>query len=155
MYKLKNIILQAIVVVAIVQSLSCVWLFATPWTAAARLPCPPLPPRVCSNSCPLSQWCHPTISSTVVPFSSRLQSFPTSESFQMSHFESGGHSIGVSASSSVLPMNIQGWFLLGLTGLISCCPRDSQESSPAPQFKSINSSALSLVYGSLLTSIYD
>ena len=76
--------------------------------------------RVCSNSCPVSQWCHPTISSSVVPFSSHLQSFPASGSFPMSwFFTSGGQSIGVSASASVLPMHIQDWFPLGLTGCIS------------------------------------
>ena len=86
----------------------------------ARLPCPSLSPRACSNSCPLSQWCHPTISSSVVPFSSCLQSFPTSGSFPMSQlFTWGGQSIGASASASVLSMNIQGWFPLGLTSLIS------------------------------------
>ena len=81
----------------------------------------PLPsPGVYSNSCPLTRWCHPTISSSVVPFSSCLQSFPASGSFPVSWlFMSGGQSIGASASASVLPMNIQGWFLLGLTGLIS------------------------------------
>ena len=84
----------------------------------ARLPCPSPTPGACSNSCLLSQWCHPTISSSVVPFSSCLQSFPASGSFQLSQFfASGGQSIGVSAS--VLPMNIQDWFPLGLTGLIS------------------------------------
>ena len=83
-----------------------------------RLPCPSLSPGVCSNSCPLSWWCHPTISSSVVPFSSRLQSFPASGSFPMNQlFASGGQSIGASASASVLPMNIQDWFPLGLTGL--------------------------------------
>ena len=77
-------------------------------------------PRVYSNSCPLSRWCHPTISSSVVPFSSRLQSFPASGSFQMSQlFASGGQSIGVSASTSVIPMNIDDWFPLGWTGWIS------------------------------------
>ena len=86
----------------------------------ATLSCPSLSPRVCSNSCPLSWWCHPTIPSSVVPFSSHLQSFPASGSFQMSQFfTSGGQSTGVSASASVLPMNIQDWFPLGLTGLIS------------------------------------
>ena len=85
-----------------------------------RLPCPSLSPRVCSNSCPLSWWCHPTISSSVITFSSCPQSFPTSGSFPMSWlFASGGHSIGASASASVLPLNIQSWFPLGLTGLIS------------------------------------
>ena len=83
-------------------------------------PCLSQSPRVCSNSCPLSQWCHPTISSSVVPFSSCLQSFPASASFLMSRlFASGGQSFGASASASVLPMNIQGWFPLGLTSLIS------------------------------------
>ena len=78
-----------------------------------RLPCPSPTPGVYSNSCPLSWWCHPTISSSVIPFSSRLQSFPASGSFQMSQFfTSGGQHIGVSASSSVLPMNIQDWFSL-------------------------------------------
>ena len=85
--------------------------------------------QICSNSCPLSQWCHPTTSSSVVPFSSCPQSFPASGSFPVSQlFALGGQSIG--ASVSVLPMNIQGWFPLGLTGLITpCCSRDSQESS--------------------------
>ena len=86
-----------------------------------RLPCPSPTPGVCSNSCPLIQWCHPTISSSVATFSSRLQSFPASGSFQMSQFfASGGQSIG--ASASILPMNklwIKDWFPLGLTGLIS------------------------------------
>ena len=101
-----------------VQSLSCVLLFATLWTAAVRLPCLSPNPRACSNSCPLNQWCHhPTISSPVVPFSSCLQSVPVSGSFPMSQFlASGGQSTGVSASASVLPMNIQDWFPLGVTG---------------------------------------
>ena len=85
-----------------------------------KLPCPLLSPRVGSNSCPLSQWWHPTTSSSVVPFSSRPQSFTASGSFPMSRlFESGGQSIGASASASVLPMNIQGWFPSGLIGLMS------------------------------------
>ena len=122
----------------------------------ARLPCPSLSPWFCSNSCPSSWWCHPTISSSVIPFSFCLQSFPALESFLMSQFfTSGGQRIGASASSSVLPMNIQDWFPLGLTGLISLLPRDSQESSIAPQFKSINYSVLSLVYDPTLTSIHD
>ena len=86
----------------------------------ARPPCPSPTPGILSNSCPLSQWCHATIPSCVVLFSSQLQSFPASGSFQMSQlFTSGGQSIGVSASTSVLPMNIQDWFYLGLTGWIS------------------------------------
>ena len=85
-----------------------------------RPPCPSQTPRAYSNSCPLSWWCHPTISSSVVPFSSHLQSFPASESFPRSQFfVSGGQSIGVSASASILPMNIQDWFPLGWTGWIS------------------------------------
>ena len=80
----------------------------------ARPPCPSPTPGFYSNSCPLSQWCHPTISSSGIPFSSHLQSLPASESFQMSQFfASGGQSIGASASASVLPMNIQRWFPLG------------------------------------------
>ena len=86
----------------------------------ARPPCPSPAPRVYSNSCPLSWWCHPTISSSVSPFSSWLLSFPASGSFQMSQlFASGGQSIGVSASASVLPMNIQDWSPLGWTGRTS------------------------------------
>ena len=85
-----------------------------------RPPCPSPTPGVYPNSCLLSQWCHPTISSSVVPFSSCPQSFPASGSFPRSQlFASGGQTIGPSASASVLPMNIQNWFLLGLTGLIS------------------------------------
>ena len=86
----------------------------------ARLPCPSPTPRTCSNSCPSSRCCHPTISSSVVPFSFCLQSFPASGSLPMSQFfTSGGRSIGASASASVLPMNIQDWFPLGWTGWIS------------------------------------
>ena len=85
-----------------------------------RLPCPSPTTGACSNSCPWSRWCHPTISSSVIPFFSRLQSFLASVSFPMSQFfASGGQSIGVSASASVLPMNIQDWFPLGWTGWIS------------------------------------
>ena len=85
-----------------------------------RPPCPSQTPGVYSNSCPLSWWCHPTISSSVVPFSSHLQSFPALGSFPMSRFfTSGGQSIGVSASASVLPMNTQDWSPLGWTGWIS------------------------------------
>ena len=85
-----------------------------------RLPCPSPTPGACSNSCPLSWWCHPTISSSVIPFSSSLQSFPASGSFPKGQFFGlGDQSIGVSPLPSVLPMNIQYWFPLGLTGLIS------------------------------------
>ena len=100
-------------------------------------------------------WCHPTISFSVVPFSSCPQSFSASESFQMSQlFASGGQSTGVSASASVLPMNTQDWSPLEWTGWIFLQP-DSQESSPTPQFKSINSSALSFLHHPTLTTIHD
>ena len=111
-----------------------------------RPPCPSPTPGVYPNSCPLSRWCHLTISSSVVAFSFCLQSFPTSGSFQMSQlFTSGGQNIGVSASTSVLPMNTQDWSALGWTGWTPCSLRDSQESFPTPQFKSINSSMLSFL----------
>ena len=122
----------------------------------ARPPCPSPTPGVYSNSRPLSWWCHPTISSSVVPFSSHLQSVPAQGSFQMSQlFTSGGQSIGISASTSVLTMNIQDWFLLGWIGWISLQSRVSQESSPTPQFKSISSSVLNFVYSPTLTSKHD
>ena len=122
----------------------------------ARPPCPSPTPGVHSNSRPSSQWCHPAISSSVVPFSSCPQYLPASESFPMSQlFAWGGQSTRVSASASVLPMNIRDWFPLdGLAGS-PCCLRDSQESSPTPQFKSINSSALSFLHSPILTSIHD
>ena len=85
----------------------------------SRFPCPSPTPRPCSNSCLSSQWCHPTISFSVILFSSCFQSFPASGSFPVSQFSSGGQSIGVSASASVLPVNIQDWFPLGWTGWIS------------------------------------
>ena len=98
---------------------SCLTL-CDPMDRSTRPPCPSPTPRVHSNSCPSSQWCHPTISSSVIPFSSYLQSFPASGSFQTSQFfTSGGQSIGVSASASVLAMNIQDWSPLGWTGWIS------------------------------------
>ena len=107
-------------VVVLVQSLSYVWFFVTLWTAAYQASLSFTVSRVCSSSCSLSQWCHPTISSSVSPFSSCPQSFSTSGSFPKSQlFPSSGQSIGASASASVLPMSIQGWFPLGLTGLIS------------------------------------
>ena len=122
----------------------------------ARLTCSSPTPEDCSDWGPSSRWCHSTISSSVVPFSFCLQSFLASGSFPMSwFFASGSQSIGVSASVPVLPMNIQDWFPLGLTGLNPCCLRDSQESSPTPQFKSTHSSALSFLYSPTLTSIHD
>ena len=132
-----------------VQSLSHVRFLRTHEPQHTRLPCPSPTPRTCSNSCPSSLWHHPNISSSVIPCSSCPQSFPASGSFPMSQlFASGGQSIGVSASASVLPMNAQDWSPLGWTGWISLHPRDSQESSPTPQFKSINSWVLSFLYKS-------
>ena len=119
-------------------------------------PCPTTTPRDYPNSCTLIWWCHPTISSSVVPFSSHLQPFPASGSFPMTRLlASGGQNIGISASTSVLPMNIQEWSPLGWMVGSPCSPRDSQESSPTPQFKSINSSVLSFLYSPALTSIHD
>ena len=112
----------------------------------ARLPCPSPTLEACSNLCPLSWWWHPIILSSVIPFSPCLQSFTVSESFLMSQlFASGCQNTGASASVSVLPMNIQDSFSLGLILWSPWSSRDSQGSSPIPQFKSINSSALSLL----------
>ena len=119
-------------------------------------PCPSPVPGVYPNSCPSTRWCHPTISSSVIPFSSCLQSFIASGSFPMSQlFASGGQNTGVSASTSVLPMNTQDWFPLGWTGWISLQSKGLSKSSPTPQFKGINSSVLSFLYITTLTSITD
>ena len=109
-----------------VQSLSRVWLFVTQWTAASlQAPCSLPTPGVHPNPCPPSWWCHPTISSSVVPFSSCPQSCPASGSFPVSRlFTSGGQSIGASTSASVLPMNIRDWFPWGLTDLISLLSKE-------------------------------
>ena len=122
-----------------------------------RFPCPSPNPRVYSNSCPLSWWCHPTILPSVTPFSSCLQSFPASGSFPMSRFfTSGGQSIGVSASASVLPMNIQDWFLLGLTSLISLQSKGlSRVFSSTTVQKHELLTMLSFLYSPTLTSIHD
>ena len=103
-----------------VQSLSHVWLFVTPWIEHARPPCPSQTPRVYPNTCPSSRWCHPAISSSVVPFSSCPKSLPAPGSFPMNQlFTWGGQSIGASISASVLLMNTQDWSALGWTGWIS------------------------------------
>ena len=115
-----------------------------------RLPCPSPTPGVYPDSCALSWWCRPTISSSVIPFSSCLQSFPASGSFPISQlFASDGQSIGASASASVLTMNIQDSFPLGLTGLVSLQSKGVSKSSPAPQLESINRLVLSILYGPL------
>ena len=116
--------LERIPGISSVQSLRCVDSLRPHGLQHARPPCPLPSPGSWSNSCPLSWWCHPTISSSVIPFSSRLQSFPASGSFQMSQFfSSGGQSIGASASASVLPINIQDRFPSVLTGLICLLPK--------------------------------
>ena len=121
----------------------------------ARPPCPSPSPGVHSDSRASGQWCHSAISSSVIPFSCCPQSLPASESFPMSQlFTWGGQSTGVSALASVLPKNPRADLLQnGMVGS-PCSPRDSWESSPTPQFKSINSSALSLLHSPTLTSIH-
>ena len=122
----------------------------------ARLLCPSPSPGVCSDSCPSSRWCHPTISSFVVPSSPWLQSFPASGSFPMSQFfASGGQSIGASNSALFLPVNIQDGFPLGLTGLISLKFKGLSSLLQHHNSEVINSSALCFLYGSTLTSIHD
>ena len=122
----------------------------------SRIPSPSPTPGAYSNSCPLSQWCHPTIPSSVGPFSSLLQSFPASGSFEMSQlFAWRGQSIGVSASALVLPMNIQHWFPLGWTGKNFFQSKGLLRVSPTLQLKSINSLVLSFHYSPTLTSIHD
>ena len=122
----------------------------------ARLPCPSPTTGACSNSCPSSRWCHPTISSSAVPFSSCPQSFPASKSFPVSQFfTSGGQSFGVLASASVLPMNIQDCFPLVLTGWISSQSKGLSRVSSNTTFKSINSWALSFLYSPTLEAIHD
>ena len=141
-------------VVAVVQSLSHIWLSVTSWTAALQLPCPSPTPGVCSNSS--IELVMPSNHLILCCFFSCPQSFPATGSFPMSQFfPSGGQSNGVSASTSVLPMNTQDWSPLGWMVGSPCSPRDSQESSPTLQFKSINSSALSFLNSPTLTSIHD
>jgi len=122
----------------------------------ASLPCQSPIPRAYSNLCPLTRWCHPTISSSVIPFSSCLQSFPASGSFQVSQFfVSGGQIIGVSASTSVLPINIQDWFPLGWNGWISLLSKWLSRVFSSTAVQSISSSVLSFLYSPTLTSIHD
>ena len=154
MWSLLQLLSSSVLVKSSVQSLSQIWLFATPWTAALQAS------LSITNSWSLlklmSGWCHPTISSSVVPFSSCLQSFPASESFPMNQFfASGDQSIGVLASASVLPMTIQDWFPLGWTGWVFLKSKGVLSLFSTPQFNSINSSALSFLYSTTLTSIHD
>ena len=116
------------------------------WLRHTRLPCPSPSPGTSSNLCPLSQWCHPTISASVIPFSSCLQSFPASGSLLMSRlFASGGQSTEVSASKSFLQWIFRTDFLWDWLVGSPCSPRDAPESSPIPQFKSISSLVLSFL----------
>ena len=141
---------------SLVQLLSCVWLFATPWTAAHQPTLSITNSQSLFNSCPSSRWCLPTISSSVVPFSSCPQSFPASQSFLVSQFfSSGGQCIGVSASAPVLPINIQDWFPLGWTGWISLKSKGLSRVLSKSQFNTINDSVLSFLYSPTLTSIHD
>ena len=122
----------------------------------ARLPCPSPTPGIHPNPCPLIRWCHPTISSSVIPFFSCPQSFPASGSFPMSQlFASVGQSTGVSASTSVLPMNTQDWSLLGWIGWISLQSKGLSRVFSNTTVQSINSLALSFLYSPTLTSIHD
>ena len=122
----------------------------------ARPPCPSQTPGVYSNSCPSSRWCHPAISSSVVPFSSCPQSLPASGSFPTSQlFKWGGQSTGVSASASVLPMNTQDWSPLRWTGWISLQSKGLSRVFSNTIFKSINFSVLSFLHSPTLTSIHD
>ena len=130
--------------VVVVQLVNSIWIFVTPWMQYARLPCPSASPGVCSKSCPLSQWCHPTISSSETSFFSCLQSFPESGSFPMSQlFPSGSQSFEVSAS--VLPVNIQGLFSFELTSLISLLSKGLSRVFSSTTIQNITSSALSLL----------
>ena len=154
--QLQGTQLTRVPTVAIVQSLSHVWLFATPWTAAHQAAPSSLSPGLCSNSSPLSQWCYLTILSSATPFSLCLWSFTLSGSFPVSRlFPSGGWSIGVSASTSVLPKTPRTDLLWDVLVGSPCSSGYCQESSPTPQLKSISSSVLSLLYSPTPTSVYD
>ena len=132
---------------------SCLWPNELQHTS---LPCPSLSPRVCSSSCPWSQWCHPTISCSVGPFFSCLQCFPASGSFQMSQlFTSVGQRIGVSPSASVLPMNNQNWFPLGWTGWISLQFKGLSRVFSNFTVQKHNSLTFSFLYSLTRTSIHD
>ena len=138
-----------------VQSLSGIQLFATPWITACQASLSIPAPEVYSNPCPSSRWCHPAISSSVVPFSSCLQSLPASVSFPMSQlFTWGSQSIGVSASASVLPMNTQDWTALGWTDWISLQSKGLSRVFSNTTVKSINSLALSFLHSPTLISIH-
>ena len=145
-----------IATISSVQFLSSVDCLRPHESQNARPPCPSPTPGVHSNSHPSSQWCHPAISSSVVPFSSCPQYLPASGSFPVSQlFTWGSQSTGVTASASVLPVNTQDWSPLGWTGCISLQSKGLSRVFSPPQFKSINSSALSCLHSPTLTSIHD
>ena len=139
------------------QLLSCILTLCHPMDCSIPgLPIHHQPSELIENSRPMHQWCHPTISSSIVPFSSHFQSFPASGSFLMSgFFTSGGQSIGVSASTSVLPINTQDWSPLGRTGWISLQSKGLSRVFSKPQFKTINCLVCSFLYSPTLTSIHD
>ena len=142
--------------VSSIQPLSHVRLFAIPWMTAHQASLSITNSHSLLKLKSIKSMILPAISSSVVPFSSCFQSCPASRSFPLSQFfTSGGQNIGSSALASVLPVNTQDWFPLELTGLNSLQSKDSQESSPTPQLKSINPSVLSFLYGPTLTSIHD
>ena len=142
-------------IVVVVWSLSHAQLFVTPWTAAHHAFLSFTISWSLLNSCPLSQWCHPTISSSVSPFSFCPQSFSASGSFPVSRlFSSGSQSTGASSSASILPMNIQGWFPLKLTGLISLQSKGLSRVFSKTTIWKHNSSAFSLLYGPTLISVH-
>ena len=139
-----------------VQSLSRVRVFATPWMEHARLNCPSPTPRLCSNSCPSSQWCHPTTSFSVVSFP---PAFNLSQHQGLFQWISSSHQVAKVLEFQLQHQSFQRIFrtdfLWDWLVWSPCCPGDSQESSPTPQFKSISSSVLSLLYGPTLISIHD
>ena len=143
--------------VAVVKLLSFVQLLQLHGLQHTRLPCPSVSPGVCLNSCPLSQWCHPTTASSVIPSSSCPQSLPASGFFPndlaplIRWPKYWSFSFSISSSNEIFRVD----FLLDWLVWYPCCPRDSPESSPAPQYKSINSLAFSLLYGPTLTYVHD
>ena len=150
--KYSNISTFSLQLSSVVQSCPTLW----PQLQHTRPPCPSPTPRVYSNLCPLSRWCHPTISSSVVPFSSCFQSFPASGSFPESQFfPSSGQSIGVSVSASVLLMNIQDWYPLGLTGLISLQSTGLSRVFSNTTVQKHQFFSTQCFYGPTLTSIHD
>ena len=140
--------------VVVVQLVSHAQFFVTPWTAALQASLTSLSPRVCSNSCPLSQWYHPTISSSVTPFFSCPKSFPSLGSFPLSWlFISGDQSTGASALASFLPMNVQGWFPLGLMDWISLLSRGLSRVFSNTTLRKHQFFSAQPFYGPILTSI--